>query len=388
MLSSGITNYWGQGLSHLLGNLIGTILRHDRKTTSYKLALVRAINDVVVGYPSLGDGERPVAIPLRLLAEQWIAYYWPFTDPGRPIPQGISPATKQDMSFRGHLTALQQEWTLLVGNSRPPDGFFLVSEMRTPRRRSQMPPALLSAYSSARKQISYAIQQPVRYAGPGQWSVFAQPRTLAELDEVVPVPGTTTNDPCLVLDAGLWRAFRDLSLWIEALCIHEWCLYSEQVSSLERGEIYTLLTHQPQNRRPLTWERNQVELLMLEGFHFRCPWTGKLLGTASYDLDHIVPISVYPINELWNLVPADRHFNQRMKRDRIPGNQRLRDAAPKLISAYSNYLMKAELGKALTHDAGDRFSVSLETEDASALIGSEVVRYVTALREARNLAEF
>jgi hypothetical protein len=35
MLLSGIANYWEQRVDHTLGNLIGTILRHDRKTTSY-----------------------------------------------------------------------------------------------------------------------------------------------------------------------------------------------------------------------------------------------------------------------------------------------------------------------------------------------------------------
>ena len=52
---------------------LATILRHDNKTTTYKIALVRAINDVVLAFPeSLDlvketDGDA-VAIPLRMLA--------------------------------------------------------------------------------------------------------------------------------------------------------------------------------------------------------------------------------------------------------------------------------------------------------------------------------
>jgi hypothetical protein len=48
---------------------IATILRHDRKQNSYKLALIRAINDVVLSFPDAGTHEQPVAIPLR----SWIA---------------------------------------------------------------------------------------------------------------------------------------------------------------------------------------------------------------------------------------------------------------------------------------------------------------------------
>src|SRR5438874_10337387 len=67
---------------------IATILRHDARVTSYKLALIRAINDVVLSFPDAGTHEQPIAIPLRILAEYWIAYYWPFLDPRAPISQG------------------------------------------------------------------------------------------------------------------------------------------------------------------------------------------------------------------------------------------------------------------------------------------------------------
>jgi hypothetical protein len=36
--------------------LLASILKHDTKTTSYKIALLRAINDVVLLYPEVGAG--------------------------------------------------------------------------------------------------------------------------------------------------------------------------------------------------------------------------------------------------------------------------------------------------------------------------------------------
>jgi hypothetical protein len=59
-------------------SVISTILKHDSKQTSYKIALLRAINDVVLSFPDLGRQPQDIAIPLRTLAEFWIAYYWPF----------------------------------------------------------------------------------------------------------------------------------------------------------------------------------------------------------------------------------------------------------------------------------------------------------------------
>jgi hypothetical protein len=73
---------------------------------------------------------------------------------------------------------------------------------------------------------------------------------------------------------------------------------------------------------------------MMEDRFFECPWTGKPLRHAvDYDLDHQLPVSVYPINELWNLAPTDRRFNQHVKRDRLPTHELLIAAAPRLDSA-------------------------------------------------------
>lgn len=56
--------------------IISTILKHDTKVTSYKIALLRAINDVVLSFPDLRNLRADVAVPLRLLAQFWVAYYW------------------------------------------------------------------------------------------------------------------------------------------------------------------------------------------------------------------------------------------------------------------------------------------------------------------------
>jgi hypothetical protein len=40
----------------LAARVVGSILKHDKKVSSYKLALIRSINDVVLSYPDLADG--------------------------------------------------------------------------------------------------------------------------------------------------------------------------------------------------------------------------------------------------------------------------------------------------------------------------------------------
>ena len=375
--------------------VISTILKHDSKTTSYKIALLRAINDVVLTYPDLRTYKSPVAVPLKLLAKFWVAYYWPFVDPSAPIQQGQQAMrdgkVRSDMAFRPALSQLREEWEQAVGGLKnPADGFFLINELKSPRKWQNYPDSLVEALSKAVSAISRTLEMPIRYAGPGEWSIFGRPQSYSNISgSAVAVPGTHERDRCVVILLELWETFRQMSLWIEALCIHEWCLFTESAAGVNRGTIYSLLTARPDNRRPLTWERNQIDILMMEGAEFTCPWTEKCLTQSiAYDLDHILPIAVYPTNELWNLVPSDPKFNSHQKRDRLPNSERLEIARPHLEQTYQRYGSTSKLATVLSEDAALRFArIQLDATFAVGLTNA-VLDLVEEVADLRNLARF
>jgi hypothetical protein len=386
------------------GIVIATILRHDSKTTSYKLALIRAINDVAISYPEVGRIEAQVAIPLRTLAQKWLAYYWPFVDPAKPILQGRAATTslgkKQDIVFREALTELRILWQhYLGGNDKPSDGFIISNELSRANRASKYPPQMIDQFDRTISLITKAIEQPIRYAGTGVDSVFDQPKSLENFDlhksRIELIPSGSSRDRCLLINAVLWNSFRNLSLWIEALCIHEWCLFtearsksSEFVRGVSRGYIYELLTDQPSNRRPLTWERNAIDILMYEGAVFTCPWTEKPLSIRNYDLDHIVPLSVYPTNELWNLVPSDRAHNQHKKRDLLPSTDRLDRSKNYISLVYNNYMKSEPLLTTFNSDVYSRFGNINLFDHSEICITRVVIRFVDLIATARNLARY
>jgi hypothetical protein len=193
----------------------------------------------------------------------------------------------------------------------------------------------------------------------------------------------------------LWRAFREVSLWVEALCIHEWCLFTESVSqpggaSLNRGTVFSPLTNRPGNRVPLTWERNSVDLLLSEGATFHCPWTEKPIQQGvAYDLDHVLPVAVYALNEFWNLVPSDPHFNQHTKRDRLPSPERILSAQPRLVETYRQYNQSALLTRPFQEDVRSRFVDLDETDEGfPTSVTTAVIGFVASVAEFRNLARF
>ena len=376
--------------------LIATILKHDTKTTSYKLALLRGLNDIVLTHPELNASAGPVAVPLSRLAAHWIGYYWPFTNPAAPIYQGARSVRQNvpgnDLSFRPALTHLQAVWEAEQRSTfAPADGFFLVSEMQTPRRRAMYSPTLQQAYDQALAQILPALAMPIKHAGPGHWSVFPKPARLEQL-AVTPALGAGPRDPCVVVSADLWQAFHRLSLYVEALCLHEWSLFTEQVRQLvpcSRGAAYTLLTARPENRRPLSWERNQVDVLLLENHAFICPWTQQqIVRPAEYDLDHLLPVSLYPINELWNLLPVNKEFNQRVKRDRVPSAERLTEAQPWLAQAYVQYQQSTALTSALREDATRRFAELPASSSFAPELARRAGQFINELANSRLISRF
>jgi hypothetical protein len=157
-----------------------------------------------------------------------------------------------------------------------------------------------------------------------------------------------------------------------------------------RGQAYTLLTDRPSNRRPLTWERNRIDLLIMEGRTFTCPWTGRpLVRPGAYALDHLVPLKVYPMNDLWNLVPSDSIFNSQTKRDRLPTEDTLHAAVPHLSQTYTHYRAAIDLAPALEQDALGRFS-SLATNEARdpERLASVVAAFIRHVAETRSVERF
>jgi hypothetical protein len=388
--------------THAAARVLGTILKHDSKQTSYKIALLRAINDLAVGYPDLKRAKKPIAIPLQMLARYWVAYYWPFYAGDRPILQGYryqrAAGLTNDMAFRKKLTDFRQlciEVGAVPGEAAPGDGFWLIDELNIRRKRKTYPDALWSTYQRLLSQIARIINEnPVRHAGPGEWNVFSKPRPFHELEpEVVGIPGTADRDACLVVSHQLWEGFQLLSPYVESLCIHEWSIFTERVNSepgqrIDRGEVFLLLTSQPEYRRPLSWERGKVDDLLAGGVEFICPWSQKTIQAGStYQLDHVIPISLYPINELWNLMPVSRRANLE-KRAQIPSEQLLEKAAPSFARTYQHYLSKPDTRAALREDTARRFTFEDTAAAAPAAIANAVISFVDQFGGYRNIGRF
>ncbi|MBD2259346.1 hypothetical protein [Pseudanabaena sp. FACHB-2040] len=72
--------------------ITSTILKHDSKVTSYKIALLRAINDVVLTFPDLRTYQSDVAVPmasLRAGVVEELEVDFGLTEELPPVPTGV-----------------------------------------------------------------------------------------------------------------------------------------------------------------------------------------------------------------------------------------------------------------------------------------------------------
>lgn len=381
-----------------VSKLVQGIVRHDRKLNTFKLALIRAVNDTALNFAALGGQGAGIAVPLRVLAEWWMGYYWPFMDAERPILQGPralrNGVLRQDVAFRQSLTELKELWQAsLFGSDRPSDGALLVNELKVHPHAAEYGPELRRKYAQALRVVMKCVEQPITYAGPGdgRYAVFSRQQRLRDLPgAVVPLPGTGVDELCVVVPDAMWEGFKFYSMFVDALCIHEWSVFTEHVAQaaqgISRGAVYHALTDRPDSRRPLTWERNQIDLLLLDGQPVRCFWTGRPLGLGGYEVDHIIPVSAYPINELWNLVPAEPFFNRHVKRALMPADEWRGVLPERLTATYSLYGHSAGLRDALRRSSSLRFTG--EQRSSLPRLADAVTTMVFSVADSKSIPRF
>jgi len=324
-----------------------------------------------------------------MLARFWFAYYWAFVDPAFPIRQGHD---RTDLVFREELTHFRQAWQMGYGEDNPAEGFYIKNVMATSRYSKSYPAELEELYQTCLSKVMKSLHQPIRYAGTGEYNLFQKPTTLAELPHATPIPRTQPQDVCLFVPMELWQTFQERSQWIEALCVDEWCSFTQTVNQTnpmaQPSTVYNFLTVRPDKRRMVSWEHNQIDMLLMEGFKFHCPWTSKpIMVGVPYDLDPIVPIAIQPITELWNLMPSDPIFNAQTKKDRLPSHLSFERAKPVLVETYQQYWSSKTLKPILERDVHQRFG-NLAMYNFPAQLVEHTQNFIYKVATRRHIAEF
>ncbi|RUO34269.1 methyltransferase domain-containing protein [Aliidiomarina sanyensis] len=297
---------------------IESVLRNDRKTATYKLALLRAFCDVaeqdehaVTWYP---DGN--IGIPTKRIAELWLAYYWPLVASRTFIPQiNAEGRGGKPISFRFLLDELiksASEYFQITDVSSPQ----LFSMFMLAWKKQTLPEPINKTLRSTLTKIRTAIiNGPVNFAAEGK--MFHHEKAT---DRVV-------------VEAELWLEFCLTGYWVRDSLILRWAelcsRFGDKLPNVTLGLVMDRLLEKPEVAREQSFARK----IYLEIGTPQCVWSEKSLRSNSMDIDHALPYSLWYNNDLWNLLPTHKKVNNQ-KRDRVPNNQVLLNAKDRIIEIW------------------------------------------------------
>ena len=278
------------------------LLRHvvfnDRKSSTYKLALLRAlmrIADGAGGFARPGRDEYLVDLPLGLVALFWVRAFQPLIAKGLPQhPAGNGRLAFVKDGFR-RLQA-RSAHDLRVGQRfTGDDAENLIRALRDAAKCIRNMPATYTKYPGS--------SEPVFPCAPGS---PVRIRDNVRVDEAFLWSFGTFSVP-----VSLWQTMSRYAAWIEPAVLNEWV-------EIMRGYA----------SRPESWDAHMVALRWLEPAHdtgvvrglgrrlresgvpLFCVWTGRRL-TGDFDIDHCFPFAAWPCNDLWNLLPSLQDVNRK-----------------------------------------------------------------------------
>lgn len=290
---------------------------NDGRSATHKLALLRVLLRIADGHAgavlrreSSTNGDR-VILPLGLVALYWIHQYKDLID-----HHGFfqTPNKSPNMGFMKadgwHKLNNRTSSDFRIGNLfMGDDAVALHKTLSASAQNIKNMPCKYITLPNSDTRVFEVAAKTVK----AKESIFLDLQTLQQWGEFS-LPETT------------WLALSRYACWIEPVLVSEWV---KTMATYEGNKAYSSPDKQTFLYQALNWlEPKRTTTEVRDRFKslashqtMQCVWSAKTL-TNKYDIDHSMPFSRWPNNDLWNLVPSDEKVNN-TKRDRLPSEQKL-----------------------------------------------------------------
>lgn len=298
---------------------------NDGKSGTHKLALLRVLLRIADGHPGAVlrrektlSGYK-VILPMGLVALYWLYQYKDLID-----EYGLfqTPNKKPNMGFMsadGWHSLNGQASDFRIGNLFLGDEAISLHKTISACARNirDMPCKYIKQANTNRPMFEADIKRVTAIS-----SLFLDIASLSKWGEFS-LPETT------------WLAFSNYACWIEPVLVNEWvktmASYSgnTQYSAQEKQHYLYRALNWLEPKRNTTFVRNKVES-MRQKQAIQCTWSAKLLKN-DFAVDHSLPFSRWPNNDLWNLLPSSVKANGQ-KADKLPSENKLFDAKERIMN--------------------------------------------------------
>lgn len=300
----------GSGAFPLLRNIIV----NDSKSSTYKVALLRTLLRIAEGHPGavLERTKEHVVLPVGLVALYWIKLFKPLVDHFQ-IPQSSN--RQKGLGF-----VKEDGWQEL--RSFTANDFYIGA--------TYLNGDIARAVHQTLKDVTSTIRDmPVRYitlpgSAEGVFHVESK-RTTKPSGGIVIDVSFLASFGRFYIPVNIWDSMARFSVWIEPSLVNEWAALMRTYSSsnamqFSQSELLKALTWEDPRRTTTRVRSRVIELLKGDGVN--CCWSGTKLRAESYAVDHAMPFSRWPNNDLWNLLPTKTQINTK-KADKLPSSTRL-----------------------------------------------------------------
>ncbi|MVN91478.1 HNH endonuclease domain-containing protein [Mucilaginibacter aquatilis] len=287
---------------------INQILARDSKSSTYKFALLRGTIDLIDDNSPfiVIKGDR-IHFPLGLLIEKWLLYYYPLVN----IPQ-INRSTQ--LAFSGPLKTLIETYELRGG----------FSAFYNDLKNKGIPQELHRLFLELVKKLAATITlMPMKYIGT---SIYDQFYGIYKYEKVKFHRTNSIDAEYLINNFGTfsipleyYEAFQVLGSFVNGQdsILFKWAEFSVQASgkTLSVTQVLDEVLKSPITSREITESKALYKSILQTEGQVCCVWSGDKI--TNYDIDHILPFTIWKNNDLWNLLPTRPDLNNQ-KRDKIP----------------------------------------------------------------------
>ena len=292
---------------------ISKIIERDSKTTTYKFALLRGVIDIIQdNSPYISFSNSMVSFPMGLLIEKWMLYYYPILESSEYIPQ-INGET--NLAFAVQFKKIISEYSSIGG----------FSAFYNDLKNKGIPKNLHSDFVSLAKKIKDTVtRMPMKYIGRSisndYYSIFHyESGIIRKTVNAIDAEFLINNFGSFSIPVDYFDAFQILGSFISGQdsILFKWAEFSVNASrnNLSIEKVVSKVIKSPITERDVAESKQIFKAILKKEGKVYCVWTGKQI--TSYDVDHMIPFSVWKNNDLWNLLPSEAKTNNQ-KRDKIP----------------------------------------------------------------------
>ncbi len=365
--------------------LLRGIILSDDKSSTYKLALLRAVARVAeyapaTAIPTADAGEvDAVQIPLGLVAVNWIRMLQPLVSIGLPQAPGNSGPDGLGFAKAG-FRALPD---LGVGPQDLRPGTVFVEDRAA---------AVHRAIGEAAATIASMPANFTRFPNSDRRVFDVQRmRSPRRGDRLILDAETLRGWGTLRIPGNVWRAMTRFGAWIDPVLVAEWARLMRRYAAkmgldIPPGQAEAALEWREPQRSTVAG-RAAAERLIASGRPVECVWSGHRLTLGNLDVDHCLPWSAWPCDDLWNLLPADRRVNQHQKRDLLPSGDLLMECRDRIVEWWERaWLDDPSLGATFGREATVALSTGTSPDASDVFAGLEWRRL--RLRQDQQLPEW